>query len=214
MLGTTAGTVSRGQIPKTPGSAPPPRAAPEGMPPKRNAVVTTGPSAAVNACLGRVLSIGPQARDAFMLCLVPVAAFDFPASARHSSLHGPLPLCGLLAAVPRTRSRGSCAARLLALRAAGASALGGLGPLRLPTPHWALMMLASLGRAKVSRACRAAFRACTQPPRRAGLSPGGTWACPAGTARRTAARRAAAIRHKVEGQGRHGDLWHDPRVGH
>ena len=141
------------------------------MPPKRNVVITTGPSAAVNGYLDKVLSLKPRVRDTFTFYLALMAAFDFPVSTRHNSLHGPLSLCGLLAAMSYTRSCGNNAAKLFALHVADVNTFGDLGSLRLPTSQWALKMIASLGHDRMAKACRAAFRACTAAAKARGMVP-------------------------------------------
>ena len=144
---------------------------PKTGPTKRNVDIITGSSGAVKAYLDKILKFRPTVQATFRFYLALIAAFDFPLSSRANSLHGPVALCGLLAAMSYTKSCGNRAAKLFALQVADVCMFGDLGSVHLPTSQWALKMMAALDHEAMERACRAGFRACIAAARARGMVP-------------------------------------------
>ena len=68
----------------------------------------------MKAYLDKIMKLRPTVQATFRFYLALIAAFDFPLSSRANSLHGPVALCGLLAAMSYTKSCGNRAAKLCA----------------------------------------------------------------------------------------------------
>ena len=133
--------------------------------------IITRSGRAVNAYVVKMLKVKPHVETTFKFFAALMAAFDFPLSSRYNSLHGPISLCGLVAAMAYTRSCGNNAAKLLAHHVVDLAKRADPTSLHLPTSQWGLKMIAGLDHDRMEAACKAAFRAFLDAARERGMIP-------------------------------------------